>query len=779
MKTKYKYMKKHNKFTFFFLMVMTSVLIQHTSFASNALISGSLDGENYWNTDTVFITGSVTIEEEATLMIHPGTFIEFSGHYPLLVKGRIIANGNPDSLIVFTSVGNSWDGIWFDGIASETDSSFLTHCIIENAKSSGDGGAIYINGFSKLKLEYSKIQNNVSESTGGGIYINNAKPYIRNCMILNNKASGEGGGMYVNSSQKFNITNNIIANNEAASGGAVYLNSSPNSKIYCNTICNNKATTGDGSGIYSNSSNPHVINSIVWGNDMAGNISQVSYSLIEGGHSGAGNIDQNPEFISPTAFTGTGETALEADWHLTSESPCIDNGDPNITNHNIALQDIDGDNRILNNTIDIGADETIKAIPEFLLVAKTTTICEGMNNYITLKNHPGDVDYQWEKNGEDIQGEQNDTLFLNNIGLSGQGYYSCRITVSPNTSISSDTLYMTVNPLPSPTVVYSPECMNTSVRFSANTAIPVSNVKSFTWIFPFDSSSFGQTTQYAFTQDTNTQVTLIVESQNGCIDSVTEQATTYPLPVVDFEYNAECENIYFYNLSSISGGYIDSVVWNLGAGRYFYKEGFIYERKPEEHISQASLTAISEQGCTNRKDSTIVAPVIPSASFETTNNNYGVNEDIQFTNNSTNAENYHWDFGNNSMSSTETNPIYSYPEQGTYVITLEAISADDCKDTDSKKIIIASHYAVPDAFSPNNDYINDVLYVYGGPFEKLDFRIFNKWGTLVFESDNINSGWDGTFGGKNQPMGIYFYVLEIVTFDGKKHSKKGEVVLVR
>ncbi len=771
-------MKKHNQLLVF-LFIVSQVLSPHHAIAENITVSGSLNGENHWKTDTVFITGSVTIEEDAILHINPGTCIEFRGHYPLLVKGSIIAKGNSDSLIVFNSVGNSWDGIHFDGISSENDSSFLTYCVFKNAKSSGDGGAIYINDFSKIKLEYTKILNNLSEAKGGGIYINNATPYIRNCMIINNKATGEGGGMYVNSSQQINITNNIITNNEASSGGGVYLNSSSNSRMYCNTICNNKATTGEGSGIYSNSSNPHVINTIVWGNEMDGNISQVSYSLIEGGHPGAGNIDEDPEFINPSSFTGTGETAANADWHLSPESPCTDNGDPNITNHNIAPHDIDGDNRIINGTIDIGADETMNAAPEFLLITKSDTICEGLNTFITLNIHPEEFQYQWQKNGVNIQGAQNDTLFLDSITISGQGYYSCMITISSGNSIPSDTLLMQVNPRPSPSVMYKPGCLNTSVRFSANTTIPLNDVKTFTWIFPFDSLVHKQTTRYAFTQDTNTKVTLIAESQTGCIDSVTKQATTYPLPVVEFEYNAGCDNIQFYDQSSIARGYIDSVIWNPGTDILFYQESFTYERKQTEDIEQVTLTAISDQGCVSRKDSNIITPVIPTASFETAKTNYGVNEDIHFTNTSTNAHYYNWDFGNNSMISKKNSPTYSYPDQGTYNVKLEAISADHCKDSESKKIIIASHYAVPDAFSPNNDYVNDVLYVYGGPFEKINFRIFNKWGALVFESDNINTGWDGTFGGEKQPMGIYFYTLEVVTLNGKKHSKKGEVVLIR
>jgi gliding motility-associated-like protein len=62
---------------------------------------------------------------------------------------------------------------------------------------------------------------------------------------------------------------------------------------------------------------------------------------------------------------------------------------------------------------------------------------------------------------------------------------------------------------------------------------------------------------------------------------------------------------------------------------------------------------------------------------------------------------------------------------------------------------------------------------------RMDFRIYNRWGKLVFESDDPNVGWDGTAQGTPQPMDVYGYTLEAEFTNGAKISKKGDITLIR
>ncbi|MCX6182839.1 MAG: gliding motility-associated C-terminal domain-containing protein, partial [Bacteroidetes bacterium] len=87
---------------------------------------------------------------------------------------------------------------------------------------------------------------------------------------------------------------------------------------------------------------------------------------------------------------------------------------------------------------------------------------------------------------------------------------------------------------------------------------------------------------------------------------------------------------------------------------------------------------------------------------------------------------------------------------------------------------------VPSAFSPDGDGINDLAFVKGWGIEKLIvFRIFNRWGEIVFESSDINQGWDGIYKGQPQNMESYVYYAEVQFYSGKNGSKTGSITIIR
>lgn len=86
---------------------------------------------------------------------------------------------------------------------------------------------------------------------------------------------------------------------------------------------------------------------------------------------------------------------------------------------------------------------------------------------------------------------------------------------------------------------------------------------------------------------------------------------------------------------------------------------------------------------------------------------------------------------------------------------------------------------VPTAFSPNGDGSNDILFVRGNNVDAIDFKVFNRWGELVFQSDDPNVGWDGTYHGVDQEMDVYAFVLDARLASGRKVFKKGNITLLR
>lgn len=164
------------------------------------------------------------------------------------------------------------------------------------------------------------------------------------------------------------------------------------------------------------------------------------------------------------------------------------------------------------------------------------------------------------------------------------------------------------------------------------------------------------------------------------------------------------------------------------------------------------------------------APVIPES-----------NKPVTFTNLSTSADRYIWNFGDGSALSAEVNPIHLFRQTGSFATCLIAINEEGCRDTVCREVEADIHTALdlPTAFSPNGDGKNDILYVRGGGIETMNLKIFNRWGEKVFESRSLENGWDGHFNGKLQEIDSYGYVLTATFIDGTSSIKKGNVTLLR
>ena len=114
--------------------------------------------------------------------------------------------------------------------------------------------------------------------------------------------------------------------------------------------------------------------------------------------------------------------------------------------------------------------------------------------------------------------------------------------------------------------------------------------------------------------------------------------------------------------------------------------------------------------------------------------------------------------------------------------TLVGIDANGCKDTATVSIKIKHEPKVgmPNAFSPNGDGLNDVFRIANVKYEKLNsFQVFNRWGAEVFNTGDINKGWDGLINGKPAAADTYYYLVVVVLSDGSRKTMKGDVTLIR
>jgi gliding motility-associated-like protein len=125
-------------------------------------------------------------------------------------------------------------------------------------------------------------------------------------------------------------------------------------------------------------------------------------------------------------------------------------------------------------------------------------------------------------------------------------------------------------------------------------------------------------------------------------------------------------------------------------------------------------------------------------------------------------------------------PLATVTGDITYVVTASTVAGCTGTDTIRIKAVTASDVLVPNAFSPNGDGRNDVLRPHAiGIKDFKYFRVFNRWGQMVFSTTNEGEGWDGRVGGQLQPLGTYVWVVMGLDFAGKPVERRGTVVLVR
>jgi parallel beta-helix repeat protein len=348
-----------------------------------------------------------------------------------IVNGLTITNG-----------GNTYEG---GAIHCFGSSPAITNCIIRDNITNDHGAGIYCGYNSNPIITNCFINSNTFTSSGygGGIYCYKSSPTITNCIITNNSAVGHGrhgGGICCWGDQEAGgnalVANCIVSGNSAGHrGGGLYAYWSSPTFVNC-TVIGNMALEGGGIGSF-RESNPAVINCIVRdniapdGNQLALiNTSRVwegtniptemtvSFSDIEGGyeqacidpactlHWGGGNINIDPDFVDPGCWDDANTPAdpnddffITGNYHLLPISGCIDVGD-NLSVPPESTSDIDGEQRIFNDTVDMGADEVVTNLADFNT--------DGIVDYFDLEV----MTNEWLSSGSELQSDLFDDDFV-------------------------------------------------------------------------------------------------------------------------------------------------------------------------------------------------------------------------------------------------------------------------------------------------------------------------------------------------------------------------------
>ncbi len=379
------------------------------------------------------------------------------------------------------------------------------------------------------------------------------------------------------------------------------------------------------------------------------------------------------------------------------------------------------------------------------------------------------------------------------------GTYRVRlISIDSSTCNIADTAYITVkvgNNVVTPdfSFVKLDSCNSLRYQFNnlTNAVLPIYTNKTFTWDFgdgsPRITTGFGPQI-HTFPSIGRYNVTLLVDDSTFCNSPDSVQKMLRINPNVKAIFNTSSRGCVPYT-PVIKNNSLGGTDW-----QWQFDDGVIFSTDFEPTYTfntvasyQVRLIATDTSTC-NKVDTseyfTITVYPIPTSDFTWSPNPPIENTPTNFTNLSIGATRYLWNFGDGETS-TQVNPSYQFNKTDTFNVVLYAFNDADCVDTFLARvpILIRPLLDVPNAFTPGrfagNGYNNGIVKVVGFGIGKMSWKIYNRWGQVVFASSNPRQGWDGTFKGTLQPMDVYAYTLDVEFTDGQKLRKTGDITLLR
>lgn len=308
-------------------------------------------------------------------------------------------------------------------------------------------------------------------------------------------------------------------------------------------------------------------------------------------------------------------------------------------------------------------------------------------------------------------------------------------------------------------------------------------INKYTWVFSDGTSDNSPSPKpKKFNSIGTYTVKCIMETDKGCLDTFTQNLHVRYSPELSFDAKEVCigDSVYFDNTTPIDS--IKEWDWDFGDGTNSQNVSpyNIYQSVGGYSVR---LNAEAYNGCRDSLTKyfpNLVNP-IPKAYFE----DYIIDNTeelrVGFTNLSSNGDNYLWNFGEGTSSSSFS-PDKVYNDSGTYNITLTATSKWGCTDSFSKLIIVfySRPIYIPSAFTPNGDGLNNTFGIETlAGIKELDMKIFNRWGEQIFQSSNTSERWGGYYKGELVPDGAYLYIIRAVDFSNKLHIYNGTVTVIK
>ncbi|RMG55719.1 MAG: PKD domain-containing protein [Bacteroidetes bacterium] len=369
----------------------------------------------------------------------------------------------------------------------------------------------------------------------------------------------------------------------------------------------------------------------------------------------------------------------------------------------------------------------------------------------------------------------------------GDSTYSVMLAVRTSEGCV-DTVYkdVVINPQPRTDFNASVACLFDSTTFSDQTRLASGELTSWLYDFGDGRVSTQPNPQYTYGASGFYTVTLTTVSDSGCTNSRTKQVEVRALPeIADIRNDSTCFGDQATLLAIADPSVRLDWLYSLDDAEPFHT-GNVYTTPPLPFETTYFVRPVSNDryGCVNTPQP-ITAFVYEDETLELFSSaeivemplaiiEFGTGSTVPLTE-------WRWNFGDGNTSNSPT-PAHEYAVPGRYKVTATVTDVNGCVTTLDKVVEVkeVTTVAMPTAFSPNGDGIND--FFRAGLYNMQDFNIqvFNRWGRKIYESDDPNFAWDGTtLDGKPVREGVYVYVVNAIDFRGTQYTESRTLTVIK
>jgi gliding motility-associated-like protein len=314
------------------------------------------------------------------------------------------------------------------------------------------------------------------------------------------------------------------------------------------------------------------------------------------------------------------------------------------------------------------------------------------------------------------------------------------------------------------------------------------NNTSVLWNFGDGDSSTVFKPVHTYADTGSYHVRLIVFPGLHCADTTNAIAVVYPFVNANFSYSDTClaNSTQFVNLSSSSSGIITGNEWQIFKDSirlqdsYTHNDSFQFKTAPQTYL--VMLTTRNDKGCSSSASMNISIENSPAPlAFHDTLLSIGTSLQLKVDDGNYDVGGtYNWwpIFGLSNP--FIANPVLNSTEDATYRVTVENKFGCEMTDSFQVKYYKGPNIYVPNAFTPNGDGRNDVFKpTYIGISKLKYFKIFNRYGQLMFETDDPSKGWDGNIHGEPAVQGAYVWEVSGLDYQGKWEINNGSLLLIK